>query len=57
MPLALDPLIHQETRLRIVALLAGLGEGAKAEFTWLKEALGLPREFLSRAAEVLRFRR
>ena len=36
MPLALDPLIHQETRLRIVALLAGLGEGAKAEFTWLR---------------------
>ena len=37
MPLALDPLIHQETRLRIVALLAGLGEGAKAEFTWLQK--------------------
>ena len=47
MPLALDPLIHQETRLRIVALLAGLGEGAKAEFTWLKEALGLTEGNLS----------
>ena len=46
-PLALDPLIHQETRLRIVALLAGLGEGAKAEFTWLKEALGLTEGNLS----------
>ncbi|GAB5602799.1 transcriptional regulator [Thermus sp. FJN-A] len=39
--MALDPLIHQETRLRIVALLRGLGEDARVEFTWLKEALGL----------------
>ncbi|GLV49179.1 MarR family transcriptional regulator [Thermus sp. LT1-2-5] len=39
--MALDPLIHQETRLRLMALLAGLGEGAEVEFSWLKNALGL----------------
>ncbi|RIH89719.1 Winged helix DNA-binding domain protein [Meiothermus luteus] len=45
--MALDPLIHQETRLRLMALLAGLGEGAKAEFSWLKGALGLTEGNLS----------
>ncbi len=40
-------MIHQETRLRIMALLAGLGEGAKVEFTWLKKTLGLTEGNLS----------
>lgn len=44
---ALDPLIHQETRLRLMALLAGLGEGVRVEFGWLKEALGLTEGNLS----------
>jgi DNA-binding MarR family transcriptional regulator len=44
---ALDPLIHQETRLRLVALLAGLGEGAEAEFGWLQGVLGLSEGNLS----------
>jgi DNA-binding MarR family transcriptional regulator len=45
--LALDPVIHQETRLRLMALLASLGEGAQVEFTWLKEALDLTEGNLS----------
>jgi len=44
---ALDPVIHQETRLRLMALLASLGEGAEVEFTWLKEALDLTEGNLS----------
>jgi DNA-binding MarR family transcriptional regulator len=44
---ALDPVIHQETRLRLIALLASLGEGAQVEFTWLKEALDLTEGNLS----------
>jgi DNA-binding MarR family transcriptional regulator len=44
---ALDPVIHQETRLRLMALLASLGEGAQVEFTWLKEALNLTEGNLS----------
>jgi DNA-binding MarR family transcriptional regulator len=44
---ALDPVIHQETRLRLMALLASLGEGAQVEFTWLKEALDLTEGNLS----------
>jgi DNA-binding MarR family transcriptional regulator len=45
--LALDPVIHQETRLRLMALLASLGKGAQVEFTWLKEALDLTEGNLS----------
>ncbi|ALJ91947.1 MULTISPECIES: winged helix-turn-helix domain-containing protein [Thermus] len=45
--MALDPVIHQETRLRLMALLASLGEGAQVEFTWLKEALDLTEGNLS----------
>ncbi len=45
--MALDPVIHQETRLRLMALLASLGEGAQVEFTWLKEALELTEGNLS----------
>lgn len=45
--MALDPVIHQETHLRLMALLASLGEGAQVEFTWLKEALDLTEGNLS----------
>ncbi|WP_022797716.1 winged helix-turn-helix domain-containing protein [Thermus islandicus] len=45
--MALDPVIHQETRLRIMALLHALGEGAQVEFSWLKDALGLTEGNLS----------
>ena len=45
--MALDPVIHQETRLRLMALLASLGEAAQVEFTWLKEALDLTEGNLS----------
>nr|WP_245538885.1 transcriptional regulator [Thermus oshimai] len=45
--MALDPMIHQETRLRLMALLAGLGEGARVEFGWLKEALKVTEGNLS----------
>jgi DNA-binding MarR family transcriptional regulator len=34
----LDPLIHQATRLRVVALLA---RNREAPFTWIQETLGL----------------
>lgn len=37
----LDPAIHQPTRLRIMAALVGLDEGAKAEFNFLRDLLGL----------------
>ncbi len=40
-------MIHQETRLRIMALLYALGEGARVEFSWLKDALGLTEGNLS----------
>ncbi len=45
--MALDPLIHQETRLRIMAALVGLGLEARVEFGWLREALGLTEGNLS----------
>jgi len=45
--LALDPVIHQETRLRIMALLHALGEDAQVEFSWLKNALHLTEGNLS----------
>jgi DNA-binding MarR family transcriptional regulator len=35
---ALDPLIHQSTRLRVMALLA---RNREAPFTWIQETLGL----------------
>ncbi len=34
-----DELIHQPTRLRLMALLYGLGPEARAEFGWLKHEL------------------
>jgi DNA-binding MarR family transcriptional regulator len=37
----LDPIIHQPTRLRIMAALVGLDEGEKADFTFLRDLLGL----------------
>lgn len=37
----LDPIIHQPTRLRIMAALVGLDEGDKAEFTFLRDLLDL----------------
>lgn len=43
-----DPLVHQPTRLRIMAYLAGLGSDAAVEFGALQEALGLTEGNLSR---------
>jgi DNA-binding MarR family transcriptional regulator len=43
-----DPLIHQPTRLRIMAYLAGLGDDAAVEFGALQEALDLTEGNLSR---------
>ncbi len=37
----LNPLIHQPTRLRIMAALVGMDEGDKADFTFLRDLLGL----------------
>ncbi|MBC7227139.1 MAG: transcriptional regulator [Thermoflexales bacterium] len=37
----LDPVIHQPTRLRIMAALVGLDEGDKADFIFLRDLLGL----------------
>ena len=37
----LNPLIHQSTRLRIMAALVGMDEGDKADFTFLHDLLGL----------------
>ncbi len=37
----LDPVIHQPTRLRIMAALVGLDEGERADFTFLRDLLGL----------------
>lgn len=37
----LDPVIHQPTRLRIMAALVGLDEGDKADFGFLRDLLGL----------------
>ena len=39
--LELDPVIHQPTRLRIMAALVGLDEGDWADFTFLRDLLGL----------------
>lgn len=36
-----DPVIHQPTRLRIMAALVGLEEGAQVEFGFLLDLLGL----------------
>ena len=38
---ALNPLIHQPTRLRLMASLAALEEGEKVDFTFLQELLSL----------------
>jgi len=37
----LNSLIHQPTRLRIMAALVSLDEGDKADFTFLRDLLGL----------------
>ena len=37
----LNPLIHQPTRLRIMAALTSLDEGDKADFTFLRDLLDL----------------
>jgi len=37
----LNPLIHQPTRLRIMAALVGLDDGDKADFTFLRDLLEL----------------
>lgn len=39
--LDLDPVIHQPVRLRIMASLAALHEAESAEFTFLRDLLGL----------------
>jgi DNA-binding transcriptional ArsR family regulator len=36
-----DPLIHQPTRLKIMAALAGLDEGSRVDFNFLLELLSL----------------
>jgi DNA-binding transcriptional ArsR family regulator len=36
-----DPLIHQPTRLKIMAALAGLDDGAQVDFNFLIDLLGL----------------
>jgi DNA-binding MarR family transcriptional regulator len=36
-----DPIIHQPTRLRIIAALVGMEEGAQVDFNFLLELLGL----------------
>jgi len=38
---ALNPLIHQPTRLRLMASLVALEEGEKVDFTFLQELLSL----------------
>jgi DNA-binding MarR family transcriptional regulator len=37
----LDPIIHQPVRLRIMAVLAGMGKGEEVDFTYLKRVLGV----------------
>ena len=37
----LNPLIHQPTRLRIMAALVGMDEGDQVDFTFLRDLLGL----------------
>lgn len=37
----LDPVIHAEARLRVVATLAGLGTGDRIAFTRVQELLGM----------------
>ena len=37
----LNPLIHQPTRLRIMAALVGMDDGDKADFTFLRDLLDL----------------
>jgi hypothetical protein len=36
-----DPIIHQPTRLRIMAALVGMDEGARVDFNFLIDALAL----------------
>ena len=43
----LNPLIHQPTRLRIMAALIGLNEGDKVDFGFLQDLLGLTAGNLS----------
>ena len=37
----LDPVIHQPVRLRIMSVLTGVEDGSEADFTYLKQLLGL----------------
>ncbi len=37
----LNPIIHQPTRLRIMAALVALDEGEKVEFSFLRDLIGL----------------
>jgi len=37
----LNPIIHQQVRLRIMSALSALGEGDEVDFTYLKKQLGL----------------
>ena len=39
--MSLDPVIHQESRLRLMAILVTLERGGWADFTSLKKELGL----------------
>ncbi|WP_434742507.1 transcriptional regulator [Micromonospora sp. SH-82] len=43
----LDPVIHAQARLRVVASLSALGEGDQAAFPWLQEILGMTAGNLS----------
>jgi hypothetical protein len=43
-------LIHQPTRLRIMAVLSTLEEGAKVDFTFLSEKLEVTEGILSRTS-------
>lgn len=49
----LNPLIHQPTRLRIMAALVGMDDGDKAGFTFLRDLLHLTDGNLSAHLRVL----
>jgi len=49
----LNPLIHQPTRLRIMAALVGMDNGDKADFTFLRDLLHLTDGNLSAHLRVL----
>ncbi len=49
----MNPIIHQPTRLRIMAALVSLGEGDKADFTFLRDLLHLTDGNLSAHLRVL----